>query len=213
MRQMLLIPGLLLLFALLLLTLVSFRLVARAGQGRIYTRVEDVPSRPVALVLGTNATLQSGEPNRFFVARMRAAAQLFHAGKVQHLLVSGDNGSDHYDEVTAMRQALIDLGVPETAITRDHAGFRTLDSVVRCLNVFGVQKPLIVSQDWHDQRALYLADHFGLEAIAFAAEDVEVTHSLRTHLREILARVKAILDVHVLGTRPRFEGPPAPIQL
>lgn len=180
--------------------------------GRIYSDIQVVPARVVALVLGANPSLPDGRRNRFFDFRMDTAAALWHAGKARILLVSGDNGTDHYDEVTHMRASLISRGVPASVIVRDHAGFRTLDSVVRCATVFGVHRPLIVSQRWHVERALYLADHRGVDAIGVAAADLDQVDAPRTHIREYFARAKAVLDVELLGTQPRFPGPPQPIR-
>ena len=183
---------------------------AQAGD-RVYAHVQDVPAREVGLVLGANPHLPDGRRNIFFDYRMDTAAELWRAGKVRLLLVSGDNGADNYDEVTAMRDALVSRGVPIENIVRDHAGFRTLDSVVRCLNVFGVRRPIIVSQRWHAERALYIADHRGLDAIAVAAQDLKATSSPRSHIREYFARARAVLDVNVFRAKPRFPGPPEPI--
>lgn len=185
--------------------------VVQAAQGRVYATVADVPAREVALVLGTNPFLRSGRRNVFFDYRIDAAAALWRAGKVRILLVSGDNGTDGYDEVTAMRKALVARGVPESAVVRDHAGFRTLDSVVRCLEVFGVRRPIIVSQRWHDERAIYLANQRGLDAIAVAAQDVATLAAPKSRLREFIARGAAVLDIELLHTQPRFPGPPQPI--
>lgn len=201
------------LFALALLTgLACDRWVASSATGLVFFSAADTPARDVGLVLGTSPTT-AGRPNLFFTARIRAAAELFHAGKVRHLIVSGDNRKAGYDEPTAMQDSLIALGVPASAITRDFAGFRTLDSVVRARDVFGQSRLTIISQEFHDTRAIFIAQSHGIDAIALAADDVGGAHGLLIRARETLARTKAVLDTKILGTTPHFPGPPEPIVL
>jgi SanA protein len=177
-----------------------------AGKGRCHDEVKVTPEAPVAVVLGTSARLADGRANLFFLPRMEAAASLFKAGKVKALIVSGDNGSQGYDEPTEMKRVLTQMGVPESKVVCDYAGFRTLDSVVRAREVFGQQSVIFVSQRFHNVRAIYLAKAFGIEAWGLNAKDVPVALSVKTFLREKLACVKAVLDVNVLGTRPKFLG-------
>ncbi|MEO8352838.1 MAG: ElyC/SanA/YdcF family protein, partial [Chthoniobacteraceae bacterium] len=111
-----------------------------------------------------------------------------------------------------MRDALISRGVPESVITLDYAGFRTLDSVVRARSVFGVDRLTIVTDDFHVARALFLARASGIEAIAYQSASVPWKWSKRTRFREVASRVKAWCDVYVLGTKPKFDGPPEPLR-
>jgi SanA protein len=180
--------------------------VAKRAEGRCLNDVKATPEAPVAVVLGTAAHVAGGWNNYFFKYRMEAAAALYKAGKVKALIVSGDNGTHSYDEPTDMKLALIKLGVPEEKIVCDYAGFRTLDSVVRAKEVFGQQRVIFVSQRFHNARAIYLARAFGMEAYGLNAKDVPVKLSVKTFLREKLACVKAVLDVNVLGTGPKFLG-------
>ena len=182
--------------------------VSAAARERCFTRVEDVPVRACGLVLGTVPRVQ-GRENLYFRARMRAAAELVHAGKVRFLIVSGDNSRADYDEPSAMKSALIDLGVPASRIYCDYAGLRTLDSVVRAKEVFGQTSLTVVSQRYHNERALYLAEHSGLEnCVALDAPGVGGGSMLRQRARELAARCAAMLDVNLLRTRPRFLGEP-----
>ncbi|MGC4067592.1 MAG: ElyC/SanA/YdcF family protein [Polyangiaceae bacterium] len=174
---------------------------------RLVDDLTRLPHHSVGVVLGCVPRLRDGRNNLYFRYRMEAAARLFHAGKVNHLLVSGDNHRRGYDEPTAMRDALIALGVPAARIILDYAGFRTLDSVVRAKEVFGQDRIVIVSQRFHNQRALYLALASGVNAMAYNARDVVGSEGNFTGLREPLARIRAVLDVHLLRTRPRFTGP------
>ena len=187
--------------------------VIRHSQGRVVHRLEHLQPRDVGLVLGTSPLLRSGWRNPFFEARMNAAAQLFREGKVRHLLVSGDNGHKRYDEPTAMRDALVARGVPTEAITLDYAGFRTLDSVERARSVFGLTETVIITDDFHLPRALFLARAKGLTAIGYRPEPVPWKWSKKTRVREVVSRVKACLDIYVLRTEPRFNGPREEIRL
>jgi SanA protein len=180
--------------------------IAAVAEGRCVNEVNALPEMPVAVVLGTSARLADGRANMFFLPRMEAAAALFKAGKVKALIVSGDNGTQGYDEPTEMKRVLVQMGVPEAKIVCDYAGFRTLDSTVRAKEVFGQQRVIFVSQRFHNARAIYLAQAFGIDAWGLNAEDVPVTLSVKTFLREKLACVKAVLDVNVLGTQPKFLG-------
>ena len=181
--------------------------IAIRAHGRVFTRLEDLPPNDVGLVLGTSARLSSGGQNRFFANRIAAAAVLYHAGKVKHLILSGDNREVGNDEPTDMRNALAKDGVPESATTLDYAGIRTLDSFARAREVFGVRKLTIISDDFHLDRALLLARHHGIDAYAFPSKSVPLRWSRKTRLREIGARGKALLDLYILRTQPRFLGP------
>jgi len=188
--------------------------IVRSTRDRIGLSVSDVPETDVALVLGTAPTIGAGRwSNPFFEARMNAAAELFRAGKVRHLLLSGDNSRKTYDEPTAMRDALVQRGVPGAAITLDYAGFRTLDSVVRAGAVFQLQRLTVVTDDFHLPRALFLAGAHGLEAFGYQPQPVPLKWSKKTRLREVGSRVKACLDVFILRTEPRFYGPTVEIKV
>ncbi len=182
--------------------------IEQSGAGRIYGDVNAIPRRSAALVLGCAGTLSNGRPNLYFRYRIEAAAALYHAGRTDYLIVSGDNRRADYDEPTEMREALIAAGVPGDRIYRDYAGFSTLDSVVRAREIFGQREFIIVSQPFHNKRALYIARGHGIDAIAFNAADVARFGGLRTKAREYLARCKTLLDLRLLGTSPRFLGPP-----
>ena len=194
-------------FVLLLIVLVfgSHLWIARSSTGKLFSRLEDIPSREVALVLGTNPKV-NGRENLFFEYRMEAAAALWKSGKVKCLLLSGDNHTRGYDEPTAMRNALIARGVPDSVMTLDYAGFRTLDSVVRCKEVFGQKKIIIISQRFHNERALFIAKKNGVDAIAFNAQELSFGYSVKTSIREYFARTKCVLDLYVLNAAPKFLG-------
>ncbi|MES2762358.1 MAG: ElyC/SanA/YdcF family protein [Bacteroidota bacterium] len=186
--------------------LVSNYWINSSTKSQLYTDVNKIPFRKVGLVLGASKKTIRGTNNMYFTYRMMAAYQLFKSNKVQYLLVSGDNHTKGYDEPSDMREALMALGVPDSCIILDYAGFRTLDSVVRCNEVFGEDSITIVSQEFHNQRALFIANKNDINAIAFNAKEVNKNYSFKTRVREYFARVKCILDIYVLYTSPKFLG-------
>lgn len=196
----------------LLAVLVCDAVVWLSSVGRIAPagKAQDAPQMDAAVVLGCSKALASGAPNLFFVSRIRAAAELWHAGKVRAFVVSGDNHRQGYDEPGDMKEALIAAGVPENRIVCDHAGFRTLDSVVRAKTIFGLDSFLVVSQSFHLQRAIFLGRAHGLDVRGYAAAPVEGRSAVRTLIREQPARVLAVLDV-LLGRKPHFGGDPVPV--
>jgi SanA protein len=198
-------------FALFLITTVLIILwssyIAHSGSHAIYETLESVPAKRAALVLGTAKYKVGGGKNYFYTYRMRAAVALWKAGKVNAIVVSGDNGTKYYDETTKMFKDLVKAGVPAKYITKDFAGFRTLDSVVRAKEVFGLDDYIIISQKFHLERALYIAKVKEQKAIGYVAKDIPNTPTaFKMQLREYLARAKAFLDLYILNTEPKFLG-------
>lgn len=194
--------------------LATERACHNAARNKVFRSTDSVPRRDVALVLGTGKLTQRGNLNLHFKQRMDAAAKLYHAGKVRHLLVSGDNHAAGYDEPGDMRNALVAAGVPMDAITCDYAGFRTLDSIVRAKIVFGLARCTVVSEEFHCPRALWIAQQRGLDAVAFAAPDLQSRRwTWRVKAREQLARGWCAFDLYLLHRRPKFSGPEEPIIL
>lgn len=185
--------------------------IALATRERIYDDLKRVPSAPVALVLGTSSG-RRGKPNPYYAARIRAAADLYHTGRIRAILVSGDNATRYYNEPWMMRRDLIALDVPAEYITLDYAGFRTLDSMVRAKVIFGQKELIIVSQRFHAARALFIAQRIGLDAIAYAASDPPASWYLPVRLREVFARAVAVFDL-LSGRDPRFLGNREPVPL
>ncbi len=186
--------------------LLSYYWVERSSKNKLFDSVDSISENEVGLVLGTSKYGSSGYMNLYFIYRVRAAAQLYHSGKVQYLLVSGDNSRKDYSEPEDMQTELIMLGVPENRIFLDHAGFRTLDSVERSKVIFGQSKLTIISQPFHNKRAVFIAKHKGIDAIAFNAKDVSFSFDRKAKVREYIARVKMVLDLYVLNTKPKFYG-------
>ena len=190
-----------LLFAAIAMIFFANREIVKVSQQLTWNDVDAIPARNVGLLLGAKPG------NNYFTRRINAAAALFHAGKVKWLLVSGDNGRKNYDESSGMQQALIAKGVPASAIFCDYAGFSTLDSVVRANKVFGENNITIISQEFHNQRAIWLAKQYGIDAIGFNAPDLENKRGTYTRLREKLARVSALIDAQILHRQPKYLGP------
>ena len=189
----------------------SSALINRAAQGRTYSDIGAIPHRRVGLILGCAKIMPDGGTNQFFRYRIAAAAELYRAGKVDYLLVSGDNHIRAYDEAKDMKDSLAELGVPRERIYCDYAGFRTLDSVVRAHRVFGQNQIIVISQEFHNRRAIFIARHRGVDAIGFNAAEVDAYDSFTTRCREQVAKLSAVLDVYVLRRGPKFLGPAVPI--
>lgn len=182
--------------------------VVGATSSNLYDDINEVPKMKVALLLGTAKYVSRGVRNLFFDYRIKAATELYKEGKVLKIIVSGDNSKKEYDETSDMREALIENGVPEDAIVSDYAGFRTLDSVVRSKSVFGQDSIIIVSQKFHLQRAIYIAQRKNIHALGYIAKDPPHRRSFfKVIFREYFARVKAFLDCYLLGTQPKYPGP------
>lgn len=176
---------------------------------KVYENTSDIPHNRVGLVLGTSPYARNGGPNYYFTYRIDACVALYKAGKIDRILVSGDNHTKYYDEPKYMRDALVKRGIPESAIVLDYAGFRTWDSVIRAKKVFGQSKMTIISQGYHNERAVFIARCKGIEAIGFNAKEIKRT---RTYiyfgfLRESLARCKMFLDL-IINKQPKFLGDP-----
>jgi SanA protein len=200
----------LLLLAVVVSILIVDQWVWRSTQAQMYSDIEQLPHHKVGLLLGTSKWGKHHWINFYYAYRIQAAAALFKAGKIDYILVSGDNRHAYYNEPETMQADLINAGVPKGRIVMDYAGFRTLDSVLRCREVFGENEVTIISQPFHNARALFIANRKGMKAIAFNAKDVSGRYGIKTLLREKLARVKMLLDL-VFGTEPKFYGPHIPI--
>ena len=177
--------------------------VKNAYQQRLYSTTTSIPQRPVGLVLGTSKRLRTGRLNPYYTARIHLAVELWKAGKVEQLILSGDNSRADYNEPADMQADLIERGIPKERLILDYAGFRTLDSVVRCKAVFGFDQIIIISQQFHIERAVFIAQHKAIDALGIAAQGIEGVYGLRVQIREKLARVKLILDL-LLGVEPHF---------
>lgn len=171
----------------------------------VFDDINNIKNNKVGLLLGAGKYTSYGTVNLYYKYRLEAAFQLYKSGKIEFILISGDNGRKSYDEPTDFKNDLIKKGVPENKIVLDYAGFRTLDSVVRAKEIFGLTELTIISQKFHNERAIYLAKHFNINAVAYNAEDVSRRYNIKTALREYLARTKASIDI-IFNTKPKFLG-------
>ena len=170
--------------------------VTNAAKGRLYSNASKIPHREVGLLLGTNPIGRTGRPNQFFLRRIDATVALYEAGKIDRLIISGAKHGDNYDEPEAMRKELLQRGVPDSIITLDGEGFRTINSVVRAKEVFGTDNFTIISQQFHNERTLFLAKHMDVDAIAYNAANTQSRKwKYLMFGRECLARVKAVLEM------------------
>lgn len=195
------------------LMLVANIWVVTSTKVNILTDYKDLPDSSVALVLGTSNKLTNGSPNPFFEDRILAAANLFRHGKASRFLLSGDNRTKYYNEPLEMKKALIKAGVPVSAITLDYAGLRTFDSIVRCKEIFGHNKIVIVTQPFHCYRALFISQFYKMDAVALMTDSPMPDNSARVYVREYFARAKAILDLYFLNTAPKHLGNKEPLVL
>ena len=171
----------------------------------LFSKAKNLPSTKTALLLGTSKKLRNGNDNLYFKYRIDACLELFRSGKVSHILISGDNGSKEYNEPQDMKNELISRGIPEEKITLDYAGFDTYDSVLRAKMIFGQDAFIVVSQKFHNQRAVYIARRNGIHAYGYIARDVKKMNGLKTKIREFFACVKAYIEVKV-NVNPTYLG-------
>lgn len=200
--------GAVLIFAVIVCANYAVRHTAKAF---IYQNIDSIPQNKAGLLLGTSKLLRSGLPNQYFQNRIQATVDLYKAGKIEVVVISGDNSRKGYNEPEDMKSELMLRGIPEDKIYLDYAGFRTLDSVVRMEKIFGQKSFTIISQKFHNQRAIYIAHAKGLQVVGYNAEDVNAYSGFKTQLREKFARVKLFLDLWT-GKNPKFLGEPVIIQ-
>jgi len=172
---------------------------------KIFSSVRNIPQNKVGLLLGTAKYLTNGNINLYYKYRLNATVKLYNSGKIECVVVSGDNSTKEYDEPTDFKNDLINLGIPGHKIYLDYAGFRTLDSVVRVKEIFGQESVTIISQQFHNERAIYLAEHFGIKAVGFNAKAITGRYGWRVKIREYLARVKVFVDI-IFNVSPKYLG-------
>jgi SanA protein len=171
----------------------------------IFSDTSGLPKCKTAVLLGTSKFLSRGIPNDFFYNRIDAAATLIKSGKVSYIIISGDNSKAYYNEPVDMKKELIKRGVPDSLIILDYAGLRTFDSMIRAREIFGQSKFIVVSQQFHNERAVYIARHYGMEAFGYNAKDVDAYKGFKTKVRELFARAKVFIDI-ATGKKPKFLG-------
>ncbi len=188
----------------LMLTTFNY-IVIRSTKNLTFDSVTTIPKNKVGLLLGTSKYLRNGYINLYYKYRVDATVRLYKAGKIAFVLISGDNGNTNYDEPSTFKEDLIKSGIPADKIFLDYAGFRTLDSVVRAEAIFGQSSFTIISQKFHNERAVFIAIQKGMRAVAYNAKDVSRRYGIRVQLREYLARTKVFIDL-LFGINPKFLG-------
>jgi SanA protein len=181
------------------------KIIRDTAAGKLYSDTKSIPYNRVGLLLGTSKLGRTGYPNPYYVYRIEAATRLLKEGKIKYLIISGDNSRKEYSEPEDMRADLMAAGIDSSLIFLDYAGFRTFDSVVRLKEIFSQDSVTIISQQFHNERALYMATKEGIAAVGFNAADVSARQGIRVQLREKLARVKVFVD-YWLGKKPKFLG-------
>lgn len=194
----------------ILLIILANNTIEKASAGKLHVVADSTPYNKVGLLLGTGKYLENGQLNYYYKYRIDAAIALMRSGKIRYVVVSGDNSRKDYNEPEMMRQDLMKAGVDSARIFLDYAGFRTFDSIVRLREIFGQDSATIISQPFHNQRAIYLAGKEGIAAIGFNARDVHPQAGFKVKMREKLARVKVFFD-YLFSVQPKFLGPKVPI--
>ena len=179
---------------------ITYHWMSFKTRNQVFDNLESIPKNKVGLVLGTAKHMTDGTINLYYKYRIDATVELYKAGKIEYVLVSGDNSTKYYDEPSTFKQDLIAKGIPENRVYLDYAGFRTLDSVVRAKEIFGQTSITFISQKFHNQRAIYIANDYDIDAVGYNAKDV-----YDFHFREYFARSKASLDL-VFNVEPKFLG-------
>ncbi|MBA2612327.1 MAG: YdcF family protein [Bacteroidetes bacterium] len=185
---------------------VCHMVIANASKTQLYDTVKTIPKTKVGIVLGTSRLLRNGTKNLYFYYRIEAAKKLFDAKKVNYLILSGDNRVDEYNEPKDMHDASLAAGIPDSCMVLDYAGLRTFDSMVRCKMVFGQDSVIVISQEFHNARAVFIANKIGLTAFGFNAKKVTTQQTTKIKIREFFSRTKCILDIYVLNTKPKHLG-------
>ncbi|HSH57177.1 MAG TPA: ElyC/SanA/YdcF family protein [Halomonas sp.] len=209
-RAVLMALGTLVLMAGLLLLVANLWVLGQT-RARIGYQLPQCHAEQVGIVFGTSHWTRSGTRNPYFEARMSASARLLRLGRIDHLLLSGDNRTLAYNEPITMWRDLRGREVPETAMTLDYAGFSTFDTLARAREVFGVERALLITQAWHLPRALFIAGSVGIEAHGCAVEERVVKGQWRLAAREWVARLATLGDLYLWERKPYFLGPPEPL--
>ena len=184
--------------------------IENASRGKLYDDVNKIPYNDVAILLGTSKYLSHNILNPYYSYRITAAVSLLKAHKVKYIIISGDNSTVSYNEPYKMRTDLMKQGIDSSVIYLDFAGFRTFDSMIRLKEIFGQDSVTVISQQFHNQRALYIAKRENIYAIGFNAKDVSSSLGLKVQIREKLARVKVFID-YLISTKPHFLGKKIPL--
>lgn len=201
--------SIILVFSGLLLIVINYGLISNYSNSNLYDKIETVPFNQVGLLLGTSSKNRQGYTNQYFSSRINAAVELYKNNKINFIIVSGDNSTPNYNEPEQMKKALIKNNIPEKAIYTDYAGFSTIDSILRANKIFGQASFTVISQKFHNQRAIFIAQKNEINAIGYNAKNIN-SSNLNLYFREFLARIKARIEV-TFKRNPKFLGEPIQI--
>lgn len=180
-------------------------LINISTKNSVVNSTKDIRYHKVGLLLGTSKYLKAGGINPYYKNRLLAAKELIDAGKIDYIIISGDNSLMEYNEPQMMKKDLIKGGIHQEQIFLDYAGFRTFDSVIRLRAIFGQESAIVISQEFHNKRAIYIASAKGIKLTGYNADDITGYNSLRVHLREKLARFFVFIDL-AFDRQPKFLG-------
>lgn len=186
-----------------------YLLVKCKTKEKTFDNVEDIPFNEIGLLLGTSPRVANGDPNFYYINRITATADLYKAGKISRIIASGGDYSQRasggYNELIAMRDSLVAHEVPDSVIILDYDGTRTLNSIVKAKEIYGIDRFTIISQEYHNERAIFLASLNGIDAVGYNAKPSHIKiKRIKNEGREFFARVKLFVDV-ILGEKPKFE--------
>lgn len=180
--------------------------IYNSTKNSIYSDTTELPYNRVGLIPGCNKYVSNGVINTYYSQRINGAYKLFIMGKIDYILVSGDNAHASYDEPREMKRSLIELGIPKNKIYSDYAGFRTLDTIVRAKEVFKLDSVTFISQNFQNQRGVYIGSFRDLDVTAFNVDKDDSKNSIKTETREIFAKMKMLIDLHIISKEPKFLG-------
>lgn len=201
--------GLLMVLGTILVPFLLTIYIKTVTNNRRFTQPESVPNEPVAIVFGAGVWAD-GTPTPMLADRVEGAVELYRLGRVNKILMTGDNGTPEYNEVVAMQQYAERLGVPNKDIKLDYAGFSTYESCYRAKEIFGIERAVLITQKYHLPRAVYTCNKLGIDSVGLGTPDWGKfrNDSMRFYTqREILAVIKAIVELHVIRPKPTFLGP------
>ena len=188
------------------ITIIGLTWINFSTNSYVYSNYKELPYNRVGLIPGCNKYVANGVINEYYTQRIDAGVKLFNSGKIDYILVSGDNAHVSYDEPRQMKASLVEAGVPKDKIYSDYAGFRTLDTTVRAKEVFKLNKLTFISQSFQNQRGVFIGRHIGMDIVAFNADYSEKTLNLKTEIREIFAKIKMLIDIYIIYKEPKFLG-------
>lgn len=190
----------------LLISITAANILISSYDKYTFNNVSELKPVHCAILLGTSKWLRGGRKNLYYHYRILAAAELYNSGKCKKIIVSGDNGTMQYNEPMTMKRDLVKMGVKWDDVICDYAGFRTLDSIIRFKEIFGQKEGIVVSQKFHNTRAVYIGRAYGIKLSGLNAQDVTVYYGFKTKIREIFSKMMCVLDVEIFHTNPRFLG-------